>query len=367
MSRLTSSRLWPLLAACIVTVFASHSAAADDLASLPEYQPQQQISGVLRSWGTPQMGAVLKNWQAGFRQYHPSVAFEDNLKGSASGMIGLEEVVADLVLMGRRIVPYDTYGIWRRSHLLPMEIEVATGSFAVPRKSTALTVFVHKDNPLTKLTLQQLDGIFGAQRTGGWQNMEWVPEAGRSAKDNIRRWGQLGLTGAWANKRIHPLGPPGIYPGGMTYFQTRVLQGGDTWNEELMEYADRKAMLEALAKDRYGIAYAAMSYADDHVKPIALAEKPGATYVEPTKANVANRSYPLARPVYVYFAPDYGNGDPRKEIEPKLREFLRYILSRQGQQDVMSAGDYLPLTADIAQVQLRRLEQGPVVLKRISP
>ena len=143
-------------------------------------------------------------------------------------MIGLEESVADMVLMSRQIVPYDTYGVWRRSHKMPIEITVGTGSYDVPHKSFALTVFVHKDNPISRLTLQQLDGILGAQRTGGWKGMEWSPEAARSDKDDIRTWGQLGATGEWADKPIHPYGPPGLFPGGMSFFQIKVMSGADS-------------------------------------------------------------------------------------------------------------------------------------------
>jgi phosphate transport system substrate-binding protein len=262
---------------------------------------------------------------------------------------------ADIALSGREVFPYEYYGIYRRSQLYPVEIEVATGSLDVRGKSTALGVFVHPDNPLAKLTLKQLDGIYGDQRTGGWQRIEWVEAAARGAKDNIRTWGQLGLTGEWADKAIHVYGPPGLYPGGVSYFQTRVMGGADTWNEALMEFDDRKLMLEALARDRYGIAYAALAYATAQVKSLALAGKPGGAFVMPTHASVADRSYPLYRSAYIYFAPDTPTGD-RAKTDPKVREFLRYILSREGQQDVAREGDYLPLTAGTAREQLGKLD-----------
>jgi phosphate transport system substrate-binding protein len=303
------------------------------------------------------MTKLMKYWEQGFRKYQPDIFFEDNLKGSATGMLGLEESVADMALMGRQIVPYDTYGVWRRSHMLPVEIAVATGSFDVPHKTFALTVFVHKDNPLAQLSLKQLDGIFGAQRTGGWQDMEWHPEVGRSEKGDIRSWGQLGLQRAWANKPIHPYGPPGLYPGGMSYFQLKVMGGADSWAEDLQEFADPTLMLAALSKDPYGIAYTGMSYRTPLVKPIAVADRDGGPFVAPTKANVANQTYPLARSIYIYFAPDSASGDPADpRVAAKVKEFLRYILSRQGQQDVVREGDYLPLTAAMVREQLKKLE-----------
>ena len=136
-------------------------------------------------------------------------------------------------------------------------------------------IFVNKDNPLSRLTLKQLDGIYGDRRTGGWQGLEWVTRVARSGKENIRTWGQLGLTGAWADKPIHVYGPPGLFPGGVSYFQSKVMGGADTWNENLQEFDDRKLMMAALGKDRYGIAYAPLAYETAQAKSLALAETRG--------------------------------------------------------------------------------------------
>jgi phosphate transport system substrate-binding protein len=341
---------------CAALAAVSTMARAQDVASLPEYRPDKQVSGVIRSWGSDHMGTLMKYWEEGFRNYQPNVWFQDSLKGTASAQFGLHVNVADIALSGRELFPYEYYGIYRRSQLVPVQIEVATGSFDVRGKSTALGVFVHKDNPIARLTLKQLDAIYGDQRTGGWQKLDWVVEGvARSAKDNIRTWGQLGLTGEWADQPIHVYGPPGLYPGGVSYFQTRVMGGADTWNEHLQEFDDRARMLEVLAHDRYGIAYAAMAYRTAQVKPVALADKPEGPFVEPTRDHVADRSYPLSRSAYIYFAPDTPTGD-RSAVDPKIREFLRYVLSRQGQMDVVREGDHLPLTADLVHEQLKKLQ-----------
>jgi phosphate transport system substrate-binding protein len=334
----------------------AHATFAKDVSTLPEYRPEQKISGVIRSWGNPHMASLMKNWEAGFRRFQPDVYFADNLKSTATGIFGLNEWAADLALMGRQIYTYEFYGVYRRSLLLPVEIAVATGSFNVPGKSFALAVFVHRDNPLAQLTLTQLDGIFGAQRDGGWDGLNWRKESARGPEKNIRTWGQLGLTGAWAEKPIHLYGPPGLYPGGHSFFQRRVMGGADTWAEGLMEFEDRKEMMAALSRDPLGIAYTGLCYATPETKPLALAENAGAPYVVPTKATVADRSYPLARTVYIYFAPDTPGGEPANpKTDPKAREFLRYILSRQGQADVAHEGDYLPLTAELLHAQLKVL------------
>ena len=114
-------------------------------------------------------------------------------------------------------------------------------------------------------------------------------------------------------------------------------------------------MMEALGKDRYGIAYAAMAYQTSQVKPLALAERPGTAFVEPTRLNVASRTYPLSRSAYIYVAPDTPTGD-RAKVPPRIKEFLRYILSRQGQSDVAREGDYLPLTPKLVREQRKKLE-----------
>lgn len=324
--------------------------------ALSDYKPQQQVRGVLRSWGNDHMAALMQKWEKGFHRYQPDVYFTDSLKGTASAPFGLFENVADLALMGRQIFTYEYYGVYRRSLMLPVEIAVATGSFDVPHKSFALTVFVHRDNPLTKLTLGQLDRIYGAQRTGGWQGLAWNRAIARGPEKNLRIWGQLGLTGAWADKPIHLYGPPGVYPGAATFFQRRVMGGADTWAEGLQEFEDRRAMMAALARDPLGIAYTGMCYRTPGTKPLALAETEAGPYVEPSRATVADRTYPLSRLVYICFAPDQPDGEPADPpVDPKVWEFLRYILSRQGQEDVEHEGDYLPLTPALVREQLEHL------------
>ena len=118
---------------------------------------------------------------------------------------------------------------------------------------------------------------------------------------------------------------------------------------------DCKLMLEVLARDRYGIAYAGNSYRTPRVKALALAQKSGGPFVALTPESVANRTYPLSRSAYIYFAPDTPTGD-RAQADPKVREFLRYVLSRQGQEDVLREGDHLPLTPALAQDQLKKLD-----------
>jgi phosphate transport system substrate-binding protein len=330
-------------------------ALAADAPALADYQPAVKVSGTLRTWGDDQMAPLMHRWQEGFKRYHPEVRYEDTLKGNNSAMYGVQEWVADMGLTGRRIYANQMYGTFRRSMVFPVQVAVATTSFDVPRKAPALAIFVNKNNPLAKLTMAQLDGIFGAERTGGWDQLKWHAEVGRGPEKNLVTWGQLGLTGEWAKKPIHPYGPPKRGAGSITYFQTAVFGGADNFAEDYHEYVDPKAMLEAVAKDPLGIAYAGLPYANPQVKPLALAATEGGAAVPLTRATVADRSYPLARLAYINFAVDRPNGDV-VGVDPKVREFLKYVLSKQGQQDVQAEGDYLPLTPALVQAQLAKLK-----------
>jgi phosphate transport system substrate-binding protein len=346
-----------LIAGLVIAVVLPASAAAQGMSSLSDYRPDQQVSGVLRSRGNDQMTALMKRWEKGFRKYQPGIQLADTLKGSASGMYGLEMRTADIAVMGRPINPYERYGSYERSWVYPVEIEVATGSFETPHKSPAYAIFVHKDNPLTKLTVKELDGIFGAERGGGWKALTWDTSAARTSAQNIRTWGQLGVTGPLADKPIHVYGPPLLGAGSITYFQSKVFDGGAMWNEDLREYEDRKQMVADLSRDPYGIAYTALGYRTPGVKPVALADTSAGPFVELSRKSVTDRSYPLSRPVYLVYTIDNEKSeiaDPR--VDPKVREFLRYILSRQGQQDVARDGAYLPLPLATVREQLKKLD-----------
>ena len=327
--------------------------AADEL---PDYQPQVHVTGVLRSCGNPQMAALLQLWQVGFKRLQPDVQFADDLKSTASGLYGLDMRTAELALMGRPIFPYERYGVYERSWVYPAAIEVATGSADSLHKSPAYAIFVHKDNPLARLTMRELDGIFGAERGGGWNALTWDTSVARTAKENIRTWGQLGLKGAWADKPIHVYGQAGLGAGAITYFQSRVFGGGETWNEDLREYADRKQMLADLSRDPLGIAYAPLAYATAEVKALPLAETAAGPFVALNRASVADRTYPLHRPVYLCYTMDNLNTELTPTLgDPRVKEFLRYILSKQGQADVAKEGSYLPLPASAVRTQLDKL------------
>jgi phosphate transport system substrate-binding protein len=177
----------------------------------------------------------------------------------------------------------------------------------------------------------------------------------------IRKWEQLGVTGKWANQPIHVYGYN--FDTGMAgFFRLSVLKDSYKWNPELKDFdngRDAKGevinagvyILEALAKDPYGIAFANVQYANPEVKSIALAAGDSGPYIEPTQENVWRRAYPITRFTCVVM-----NRQPGKPIEPRVKEFVRYILSRDGMQAVVKDGSYLPLTRQLIEEQSRKLE-----------
>ncbi len=329
-------------------VIALLSIHEQDPDSLPQYQPEQTVSGTIRIWGNDQMLAVVKHWQKGFQRYQPNVSFEINLRGTGTAMAGLYTGSADLALMGRASTSKEIMAFEWVFKDKPVGIEVATGSLNALGKSPALVVFLHKDNPLSRLTLTQLDAIFGCEHLRGL--------------DNIREWGQLGLDGEWKHKPIN------IYSydaetGTATFFRDTVLNGSHKWNWERMRefkdiknpdgstYQSSQQIINALATDKYGIGIASLQHGLRNVKPLALASQDGEPAYEAIQQNLIQRKYPLTRAVSVYL-----NRSPGKQVDPKIKEFLRYVLSREGQQDIINAGGYLPLPKEVGRKQIEKLE-----------
>lgn len=320
----------------------------DYLSQLQPYVPAQQVSGTIRNWGNNYIPGLMQQWEEGFRRFQPGVQFETTLKGTETGVAGVYANIADLGFVGREIYSSEANAFRGRLGYEPLIIEISSGSYATPHKTFSLEVFVHKDNPLRQLTMAQLDAIFGCELLGG-------------AKHRIRRWSDLGLTGAWADKPIHVYGY-NFETGMAEYFRKVVMKGSFLWNDELKDFDNGHApdgeiinagtyVLQALGKDRYGIAYANVLYANADVKTIALARQSGDPYIEPTKQNVWRRTYPITRYTTVVI-----NRKPGTSIDPKVKEFLRYILSKDGMEAVVHDGAYLPLTQELIEKQLRKLE-----------
>ncbi|MDB6170666.1 MAG: hypothetical protein JWM88_3530 [Verrucomicrobia bacterium] len=336
-----------------------------DLSHLPDYVPDQKVSGTIRNFGFA-MNGLLEAWEKGFARHHPGVKFEDRLPTSDAAVAGLVCEIADLGVSGREPMLteleafYDTFGSEMQT------ITVATGTYDV-RTTWSVAIFVNKANPLAQLTMKQLDRIFGASRTGGYEGFRFVSDHARSGKEDIRTWGQLGLKGEWADKPIQTYGY--AFTGQAQFFQQQVFHGGDKWNPNYREYVESgskmlkddpagralgiNAMLTELSADKYGIGWTGIRQGAGFpdVKVVALAARDGGPFVAPSASSVQSRQYPLTRSIYLFLKHPTGTA-----LDARLREFLRYILSREGQELVAQNRKYLPLTAEVALEQRSKLD-----------
>lgn len=340
-----------------------HYANKFDVSGLPHYQPKQSLTGWIRLHGNNYLsdGLLGELWQQGFAKYQPGIRLSYYLPTSALSFAALYYDQADLV-MGHRPSFYDLLAYERVKNFDPTEITAVTGSFDVGGWENSLTILVNEANPITCINMDQLDGIFGSERTGGWAGTNWRQDWARGPDKNIRTWGQLGLTGEWADKPID------VYGFSIRYntasdFSDRVLKGSDKWNEKIQAYGnivnpDGSRYVEAdqitdnVGKDSYGIGYNRYRGERPHIKRIAVAPGNTGDCVAHTIENVQNRTYPLFTEQYFYVSVK-----PGTQMDPKVKEFLRYVLSQEGQTEVMRDGKYLPLTANVVRAQLKKLDQ----------
>jgi len=338
-----------------------------DLSGLPKYEPRQKLSGMIRLWGSNYItdGFLGGYWEAAFRKYHPDVRLDFHMKTTLAAVPSLVFGVSDIGI-GRKITFSEQELFERYTDRSPVEVDIATGSYAVPGWNPGYGVVVHKDNPLQQVTIGQLDGIFGSERAGGWEGTSWRPNLARGPEQNIRTWGQLGLTGEWKDKPIHVYGLTLRYHQA-TEISDMVLKGSDKWNENLKIYANyvstagklERSMNADLANDRYGIGIVAAPTtslgrnSQPPLKILSVAETDSGPYVPYTLETLHDRSYPLYDRIYAYV-----DRVPGKPMDPKLLELLRFVLSQEGQDAVMRDGKYVPLTAEVARSQLKKLEQA---------
>lgn len=342
----------PPLTALALLLLAYTSARAQTPDDPPQYRPEAKVSGIIRLWGhgSPKhdfVGKLVRSWEEGFARYQPDVKFEYKMYGTASSIGALYTGAGDIAIRGEEIHSFEVAAFERVMHYPPLGIDIATGSLDVRNMDFAFVVFVHKDNPLSRLTLTQLYAILGYEH--------------RRGPGNIRTWGQLGLTGDWANKPIN------VYSWRIdddfsSFLEEAVLKGSHKWNCDLKEFAhitqpdgtiydSGQQILDALAKDRHGIAISNLRYMNSEVKPLALAASNNGPYYDATRQNLIAQTYPFTRII-----PAFINRVPGLPIDPKVKEFLRYILSREGQQAIVRDSGYLPLSAQAVREQLKKLE-----------
>jgi phosphate transport system substrate-binding protein len=334
-----------------------------DLSGLPRYVPERQVSGTLRIAGNNYIGdsPLARWWTEGFRNHQPGIAFELFLPSAAVAIPSLYLGRADLA-MNHEPGFYDLLGHLRIFGHEPTGISAFTGSYDVRGWQNTIVIVVNKANPLTRITMKQLDGTFGSARDGGWVGTTWHPEFKRGPDRDIRRWGQLGLGGEWADKPINVYGYSPRYATAVE-FSNKVLQASDKWNGDLRAfgnwrrpdgtiYGQAQQILDLMKEDPHGLAYVRFDAGfPPELRVLALAESDNGPYVEFTIENVQNRSYPLWGDQSFWVSVR-----PGTKMDPKVREFLRYVLSQEGQEAVQRDGKYLPLTAEVVRQELPKLE-----------
>jgi phosphate transport system substrate-binding protein len=344
--RAPHSLVFALVHAAVV-LGCSHWCAADELAA---YHAEREVpagdvtaaaapvSGTIRVWGSVADRLLIEHLEDGFRTFLPDITFANNLHGPESTFAGVYTGVADLAFMAREMrVPMETMAFEWVHHYKAFEVEVANAGLDAARPAANLAVVVHRNNPITRLTLRQLDGIFGADSSGD--------------RSNLRKWGDVSTGEVWKDRPIHVYGPaldsiPALY------IRTRVLAGSRKWNPDYREVTTGWSdVLASVARDPVGITFAPVLPATQGIKHVELAADDSGPFYALTAETAAARTYPLARVVTVAL-----DREPDKPIDPKVKEFLRYILSREGQETFARDRTYIPLDAQSVRRQLERLE-----------
>jgi phosphate transport system substrate-binding protein len=335
-----------------------------DLTSLPRYVPRHQLTGTLRIWGLSylQDGSLGKYWADAFRRYEPGLRIEYHLPTGAIAVAALATGVADIGVNYKATLT-DRLDFEQVFHHPVTAVTVATGSYDVYGWDPAGIIVVNRANPLTQISVKQLDGVFGTARNGGYQGAVWHTEYpySRDAKDNIRTWGQLGLTGAWAAKPIHTCGQ-NLLSGAMYQFSDEVVGGSMQFVEGLKTYTNymttggkvytwSQQVQDVVDLDPQMICYVSPLALTRGMKVLAIQARAGGPYVPRSLETVRDNTYPLSHHVYFFF--DREKGRP---VDPRIEEFVRFVLSRQGQAEIEREGRFLPLTAPMVQEQLKELQ-----------
>jgi phosphate transport system substrate-binding protein len=302
-----------------------------------ETEPEEEFNVV----GADVMDEMTLGWVKLFRQAYPKLSVTMEARASGAGAPGLIEGRAHVAPVGRELLPAEEKAFVDKFGYEPLAIRVATGSVSSLGKTASTIVLVDKDNPIQGLTFAQLDAIYSKTRKRGHAD--------------IKTWGDLGLKGEWARRPIHLYGlkpPNGIE----WYFKNRVMLGGD-WKDGI-ENVKGQGFTHAftvaahdMALHPGGLTYALLANVTPDVKVVPIAENDHESFVAPTTESVASHQYPLSRYVYIFV-----NRPPGKPLEPKVKEFLKLVLSREGQQQVADDGVYIPLNADVVREELRKLD-----------
>jgi phosphate transport system substrate-binding protein len=320
-----------LVATVLAANLAAITAAIALDANLPAYQAVSGISGEIKSVGSDTLNNEMALWAKGFESLYPGVKIEIEGKGSATAPPSLLEGASQFGPMSRPMNADEVAAFEKKYGYKVARFRVA---------ADALAIYVNKDNPILCLTLQQLDQIFSATRQG-------------SGSRSIDTWGGVGMTGEWATKPIAIYGRNSL-SGTYEFFRSTVLYNGD-YKESVKQQPGSAEVVQNVAKDKFAIGYSGLGYKTDGVRTVPLAAFYGAQCYATTAEATYSRKYPVARYLYIYL-----NKAPDEPLDPLRAEFIKYILSKDGQ-TLTEKGGYFPITNEIREHELDALGIAAVV------
>ncbi len=304
------------------TLFAGSATAVN--ADLPEYKKTSGISGKLSSVGSDTLANMMTFWAEEYKRIYPNVTIQVQAAGSSTAPPALTEGTSQFGPMSRTMKSKEIEAFEEHYGYKPTAIKVAID---------ALAVFAHKDNPISGLTIKQVDAIFSSNRKCGEDK-------------NASRWGDLDLTGDWARKDIQLFGRNSV-SGTYGYFKKKALCKGD-FKSTVNEQPGSASVVQSISSSLNAIGYSGIGYKTSGVKTVPLAKK-GTNYIDATMENAVKGKYPLSRFLYVYV-----NKHPNKPLDPLTSEFVKMVLSKTGQYIVKKDG-YIPLPGKVSKKELKRL------------
>lgn len=305
-------------------VFSSVSVAEVD-PNLPAYERVGGISGNLSSIGSDTLNNLMTLWAEEFNKFYPNVNVQIQGAGSSTAPPAITEGTANLAPMSRAM---------RDSEIQTFEQRYGYAPYALPVAVDMVAVYVNKDNPIEGMTIPQVDAVFSATRRCG-------------NSEDITRWGQLGLTGAWSN-RDFAIYSRNAVSGTYGFFKDSALCGGD-YKSSINEQPGSSSVVQGVTESINGIGYSGIGYRTSGVRVVPLAAEEGGEYFEANAENAASGDYPLARYLYVYI-----NKNPNEELDPLTREFVRMVYTQEGQ-GVVHRDGFVPLPNSIGERVLGEL------------
>ncbi|MEX5219672.1 MAG: PstS family phosphate ABC transporter substrate-binding protein [Nitrospira sp.] len=306
------------IVACAATVNAQVKPPVDP--ELQSYTKADGVAGLLTVAGSETMKPLTHRWESKLRELYPNLTIQVQGIGSETGPPALLEGKAQIATMSRRMTPKEIEAFTKRFGYEPTEVAVA---------GDALAVYVHRDNPISGITLQELDAMFCKERR-------------RGHGEDLTSWSQLGLTGDWDVAFIKLLGRNHA-SGTATFFREHVCANGELKDNMTIEPGSASVVV-GVKKDRYAVGFSGIGYRTSSIRPIPLAVEKGKPFVEPTFEACIDASYPLRRHLYLYV-----NKAPKTAIPPAIAEFVKYAVSRDGQQIVVREGFFSLPTAELNQ------------------